>query len=177
GPTAAFVPIVLLIVEKHGGRIEATSIPGQGTEFIVRLHEDAVKTEAPQTETVRGARILLMDDDEAILEVVQALMEESGFEVDTAMDGKRALEMYAEAQKDRPYAVVIMDLLVHHGMGGKEAIKGLLEIDPDAGAIVASGYSDDPIMANYRQYGFAAALHKPYRIEDLIAAISNLRRE
>lgn len=169
------LPTAALIVEKHKGKISASSSPGQGTEFRILLEAEGTKARAPQAATKQGARILLMDDDEAILEVVQALMQEAGYEVDTAMEGKSALDMYAKAKKDRPYAAVIMDLLVHRGMGGKDAIKHLLEMDPRAKAIVASGYSDDPIMANYRQYGFSAALHKPYRIDDLIATIDQLQ--
>lgn len=162
------------IVEKQGSKKDIGRAPDQGMEFPIALHEEVNRTESAQKGARRGKRILLMDDDEAILEVVQALMEEAGFEVDTALDGERALKMYAEAKVDRPYAVVVMDLLVHWGMGGKDAIKRLLEIDPEAKAIVASGHSDDKIMANYRQYGFAAVLHKPYRIEDLIATIGRL---
>jgi CheY-like chemotaxis protein len=115
-----------------------------------------------------------MDDDEAILEVVTSLMADEGFVMGTALEGVAALEMYRKAMETEPYDVVVMDLLVHRGMGGKDAIKKLLEIDPRAKAIVASGYSEDPVMANYASYGFSAALYKPYRIEDLISAIKRL---
>jgi PAS domain S-box-containing protein len=171
------LPTAALIVEKHGGTIEASSTIGKGTEFRIRLREDVSKEDVTPAPTPRGARVLLMDDDEAILEVVQSLMEDEGFEIDTALDGMAAFDLYQRAMADRPYDVVIMDLLVHRGMGGKDAIRKVLEIDPKAKVIVASGYSDDPVMANFRDYGFCAALYKPYRIEDLVAAIHLIREQ
>jgi signal transduction histidine kinase/sensor domain CHASE-containing protein/ActR/RegA family two-component response regulator len=168
------LPTAALIVEKHGGTIEASSDVGRGTEFRVRLSEDIPPKEERAPEVQRPARVLLMDDDEAILEVVTSLMADEGFVMGTALEGVAALEMYRKAMETEPYDVVVMDLLVHRGMGGKDAIKKLLEIDPRAKAIVASGYSEDPVMANYASYGFSAALYKPYRIEDLISAIKRL---
>jgi signal transduction histidine kinase/CheY-like chemotaxis protein len=168
------LPTAALIVEKHGGAIEASSAVGKGTEFRVRLFEDIETKEAKPEGIQRAVRILLMDDDEAILEVVRSLMEDEGYVIGTALDGVAALEMYRKAMAEEPYDVVVMDLLVHRGMGGKDAIKKLLDIDANAKAIVASGYSEDPVMANYASYGFSAALYKPYRIEDLVAAIRKL---
>jgi signal transduction histidine kinase/sensor domain CHASE-containing protein/CheY-like chemotaxis protein len=168
------LPTAALIIQKHGGTIQASSSPGRGTEFRILLRDAEGTPEIMPSVPRRDARILLMDDDESILEVIQALMEESGYDVDTALDGKAALQLYEAAMRDRPYKAVVMDLLVHHGMGGKDAIKSILLTDPGAKVIVASGYSDDPIMANYAAYGFYAALYKPYRIEDLIGLIERI---
>jgi two-component system, cell cycle sensor histidine kinase and response regulator CckA len=86
-----------------------------------------------------------------------------GYESEFANDGDEAIEMYKRAMKsEKPYNAVIMDLTIPGGMGGKEAIKILLEIDPEVKAIVFSGYSEDPVMANFREYGFKGMMPKPF---------------
>ena len=91
-----------------------------------------------------------------------------GFETDYAVDGHAAIEKYKQGMKNgNPYAVVIMDLTVPGGMGGGEAIKKLLEIDPQAKAIVSSGYSNNPIMANFNKFGFKGVISKPFRLNEV----------
>ena len=91
-----------------------------------------------------------------------------GYEAEFASDGSQAIEKFVQAKADgRPFAAVILDLTVPGGMGGKEAIEELLKIDPQVKAIVSSGYSDDPIMADFKKYGFCEVIPKPFRVVEL----------
>lgn len=114
------------------------------------------------------SKILLMDDEEDIRHCIGEALSYVGFDVDLAGDGGEALEMYKKAMKsNKPYKAVILDLVVRGGKGGMETIKKLRKIDPHVKAIVSSGYSNDPVMSDYRQYGFSGAMPKPYEFSDL----------
>jgi len=113
-------------------------------------------------------RILVMDDEEIIQDVLSNMLDFLGYEVDIAADGATALEKYKQAlQSGNSFDLVIMDLTIPGGLGGKEAISDLLGIDPDAKAIVSSGYSNDPVVLNFRDYGFKGVVNKPFKIEEL----------
>lgn len=113
-------------------------------------------------------RILVMDDDEVILQIVGAMLKELGYEVELVLDGEAMLEKYIDAGRSfRPFDAVLMDLTVVGGMGGKEAMEKLLVVDPQARVIVSSGYNNDPVMANYASYGFHGVLAKPYQLPEL----------
>ncbi|OYT49714.1 response regulator [Thermoplasmatales archaeon ex4484_36] len=105
-----------------------------------------------------------MDDQEAVLDSTSLLLKELGFEVETARNGQEAIERYKRAlEEGEAFHAVVMDLTVPGGMGGKEAIKRLKEIDPNVRAIVYTGYSNDPILSSFREYGFSGALKKPFK--------------
>jgi CheY-like chemotaxis protein len=118
---------------------------------------------------VRGSgRVLVMDDEEMVRLVTGEILTELGYEVEFAREGGAAVERYRAARESgQPFDVVIMDLTIAGGMGGKDAIRKLLEYDPAAKAIVSSGYSNDPIMANFREHGFRDVIVKPYKTIDL----------
>ncbi|MEK6817137.1 MAG: response regulator, partial [Nanoarchaeota archaeon] len=100
--------------------------------------------------------------------VAGAMLTHLGYEVGYARDGSEALSLYSQARESAsPYDAVIMDLTIPGGMGGKELINKIRELDQDIKAIVSSGYSNDSIMANYQEFGFAAVITKPYSIRDL----------
>lgn len=123
---------------------------------------------------VAQERVLLMDDEPAIREAVGEMLECLGYEVAVCRDGQGAIECYKQAQvAGTPFDAVLMDLTIVGGMGGKEAIRYLLELDPTVKAVASSGYSDDPVMAYHFEYGFQAVLTKPYTLKDLD---STLRR-
>lgn len=119
------------------------------------------------TSSGRG-RVLVMDDESIVRDIAGEMLRFMGYEVVLAEDGQEALSLYADAKKAGcGFDVVIMDLTVPGGMGGRETIEKLLELDPVVKAIVSSGYSNDPIMSSFHEYGFKGAVAKPYRIEDL----------
>lgn len=164
------------IINNHDGCITVDSELGVGTTFYIYLpacEKEVVTKEEERVKTLEGkGRILLMDDDESILEVTSEVLVYLGYEVEVARDGNEALDLYVKAKECKtPFDVVIIDLTIRGKMGGTETIHRLLRIDPKVKAIVSSGYSDDPIMANYKKYGFCGVVTKPYTIEELSEAL------
>jgi len=113
-------------------------------------------------------RILIMDDEDLILDVVSSMLEYLGYEVELSRNGQEALAIYkASLGTPNPIGAVIMDLTIPGGRGGKEVIRDLMALDPQVRAIVSSGYSNDPIMSNCTEYGFKGVVRKPFKMEDL----------
>lgn len=124
--------------------------------------------------TVNAGKILVMDDEQVVLDVASRLLEHIGCEVECAVNGTDAIKKYRKAiNSDKPFVVVILDLTIPGGLGGKDTMARLLEIDPEVNAIVSSGYSNDPVMANYADYGFCGMLRKPAGLDDLLDAVQN----
>jgi two-component system cell cycle sensor histidine kinase/response regulator CckA len=112
--------------------------------------------------------VLVMDDEEVVREVAGEMLNQIVYEAVMAENGDEAVELYKEnLNNGSPFDVIIMDLTVPGFMGGRETIEKLLEIDPAVKSIVSSGYSNDPIMANYRKYGFMEVIKKPYTVKEL----------
>jgi CheY-like chemotaxis protein len=173
------------IVRKHGGYIFVSSEVGKGSRFAIYLpatgilqaessgsKEEVLQEDANQT---ISRRILIVDDEEAILEVLSQMFRTKGFEVVTATDGNDAIRLYRDAlNSGERFDAVVMDLTIPGGLGGKETIKILRQVDPDVKAIVSSGYFDDPVMAEYAKYGFKGVLPKPYLFPDLYAMVRRI---
>ncbi len=162
------------IIKRHNGYIDAKSEVGAGTTIFIYLpatkSEMPIELEPEPTDSpVRGSgRVLLMDDDETILAVCGELIRKMGYDTVLARDGRETLRIFEESLRNsEKIDAVIMDLVIPGGMGGKECIRELLKIDPSARVIVSSGYSNDPIVADYRKFGFRGVIAKPYRAEDL----------
>lgn len=170
------------IVKKHDGYITVESESGLGTTFYIYL--PASEKEPPKKKKVGKAtlsdsfKILIMDDEEMLSESIANLLGLMGYTAETARDGVEAIELYKKAKGvGRPFDVVVMDLTIPGGMGGKEAIKRLRGIDPDVKAVVSSGYSSDSVMADFGSHGFNGVVVKPYRIEELIDTLNKVIRE
>ena len=160
------------IIKRHDGYITVESQVGVGTTFYIYLPASDKRIEIEEEKVdklLKGkGRILLMDDKEIVLEVMGNMLKYLGYEVAFARNGNEAIGFYKRAKAaGHPFDVVIMDLTIAGGMGGKEAIKKLIEIDPEVKAIVSSGYANDPIMVDFKKYGFSGVIAKPYKIKDL----------
>ncbi|MBU1233504.1 MAG: response regulator, partial [Proteobacteria bacterium] len=161
------------IIRKHDGRIFAQSTPGKQTTFTIFLpasthHEKPMEPAEKHRKSVQSARILVMDDEELVRDVAAAMLVQLGHTPILVNDGTEALKTYQDQMdKNEPVHAVIMDLTIPGGVGGKDAVQDILAIDAKARVIVSSGYSNDPIMANCQQYGFVAAVVKPYQIKEL----------
>jgi len=124
-----------------------------------------------------GGRVLVLDDDPAIIETLGEMLQLIGYQVVTCDDGNQALHLYREAAHEgAPFKLVLMDLTIPGGLGGEAATKRLLQEFPDARVIVVSGYSDSPVMANFADYGFLAAIAKPYTISVVTEVLRGLDR-
>jgi len=172
------------IVKKHEGYITAESESGGGTTFYIYLpasEKDLFRVENIVEEenlaTGRG-KILFMDDQESLRDMVGEMLVYLGYEVVFAREGDEAVELYRKAKESgRDFDAVILDLTIPGGTGGKEAVQKLREIDPGVKAIVSSGYSYDPVMSEYKKYGFNGVVVKPYEIGELSKVLYKVIRE
>lgn len=168
------------IIKSHDGHIRVESELGSGTSFHVYLpaseNTEIEESKEKQDETIPGkGKILVMDDEQSIRLLLCKMLEWAGYEVELAEGGEEAIRIYTQARESaKPFSAVIMDLTIPGGMGGKEAIGKLREIDPDVKAIVSSGYSTDPIMADYKQYGFSGVVAKPYQAGEVEKTLRNV---
>lgn len=167
------------IISKHDGHITVKSAPDIGTIFDIYLPAQPDKKPLEETREsrrhIKRGKVLVMDDEEIVRDVVQRMLEQCGYGVEFAKDGAEAIDLYRSSRESGPpFEAVILDLIVPEKMGGKETIEKLLEIDPAVRAIVSSGYSNDPVMANYRDYGFSSVLSKPYKLDDLCKTLDKL---
>ena len=167
------------IVKRHDGHIGVQSQPGRGAEFIVHLpraHGGANPVVADAPLFARGhGRILFMDDDTAIRAFTEALLAHLGYRVVSCADGGAALTAYRQAlARGERFDAVILDLTVRDGMGGADTLTQLRRLDPAVKAVVSSGYSNDPVMAEYRHYGFSACIAKPYEAESLSRVLNDV---
>ena len=165
------------IVRKHGGYIAVDSKLDQGTTVTIYLPASQRKPELEPKDvfvppaTAQG-RIMIMDDEEMIRNLVERALSRIGYEVVSAEDGDAAVRLYREAKEaGAPIDLIIMDLTIPGGLGGKDAIKEIHKIDPAAKVIVSSGYSNDPVMANFSEYGFCGAMVKPFQMQELMKVV------
>jgi CheY-like chemotaxis protein len=169
------------IIRNHGGYINVES--GQGTGgalfyfYLPASLSPVPETRIPAQDEVLSGKgsILLMDDEKFVREVAGRMLERLGYRVEFAADGADAIDQYRKAQESgREFDAVILDLTVPGGMGGKDAIQKIREIDPKVKAIVSSGYSENRVMSEYKQYGFCGVLPKPYNVQVMSRALQSV---
>lgn len=164
------------IMSKHGGHIAAELLPGTGTAFILHFPCAAGEVRTPSPPPAQAAagagRILVMDDEGPVAKVLTRMIDHLGYRAATVRDGAEAIEACRRALEsgDR-FDAVILDLTVREGMGGLEAQAAIARLDPGAKILVSSGYANDPVMSEFRHRGFHGVLAKPYRLEDVSAAL------
>lgn len=169
------------IIRRHGGHIVVHSVAGAGTTFTFWLPASP-SASIPAGGAVRPvsppgprARLLVMDDEACVRDVAAAILRGAGYDVDLACDGEEAVRAYREAREDgRPCGAVVLDLTVRGGMGGAEAVQRLLDLDPQVRAIVTSGYSANPIMADHRAHGFVDVVAKPFTSHELVNVVQGV---
>ncbi len=167
------------IIQNHNGYLGAQSREGDGSTFYFYL---PATVEPPVAEIRQQGfissgtgKLLLMDDELLILTSLREFLERCGYQVAIAKDGAEAVIFYEQAKKaGAPFDLVMLDLTVPGGIGGKEAVRMILAIDPEAKVIASSGYSDDPVMLDYRNFGFSGVVSKPFKMEALSALIKSL---
>jgi PAS domain S-box-containing protein len=167
------------IVTRHGGHIGVSSRPGEGSVFTVFLPASSGPAASPPKTVpdvdLRGSgRVLVMDDERAIREMIRDILSGYGYEVEVAADGSAAVDTYARALREaKGFDLVILDLTVPGGMGGAWALRELKQLDPHVAALVSSGYSDHAELTHFEEHGFAGMVAKPYRASVLLLAVKN----
>ncbi len=161
------------IVKNHGGLIDVKSQSGKGSTFFVYLPaieagEERFMAFPATAEAARKGRVLVMDDEELVRNIVGIMLKTLGHEVEFAENGEEAAAKYREAMlSDRRFDIVILDLTIRGGMGGEETLRELLALDPEVKAVVSSGYADSATISEYASRGFSACLTKPYEVNAL----------
>jgi len=173
---------VFSIIKRHEGYVTVESEPEKGTSFLIYLpatEKEKEEKEKTEKKLLKGrGKILIMDDKSFVRNTTVKALRLFGYEVEGAVDGEEAIKEFKKANEgDKPFDVVILDLTIPGGMGGEDTLKELREIDPKIKAIVSSGYSEDPVMSEYKKHGFNAIVNKPYQYEELVEAVRKLMKQ
>ena len=169
------------IVEQHGGHIAVDSSPGAGTTVNIYLPVDSVEGKEKSPKGARGnarspmPRVLVMDDEEMLRNLARQMLKRLGYQAKTVKNGVEAIDAVMKQKRTgEPFDMVILDLTIKGGMGGKQTVQELLKIDPNIKTIVSSGYFNDPVISRFEEYGFMGCITKPYKIGNLKETLEKL---
>jgi PAS domain S-box-containing protein len=172
--------IAYSVVQKHLGHLEISSEPGAGTLVRIYLPASTGCAECAPPEDSKAipmghGSILIMDDEMFVLDALAGVITSLGYSVETAADGHEALRRFSDAKAaGRGFDAVILDLTIPGGFGGKQVLSEILKVDPAVKAVATSGYSDDPVMSGPQEFGFKAALRKPFVIDELAQMLQSV---
>jgi PAS domain S-box-containing protein len=181
--TGLGLSISYAVVKDHGGIITVESGKEKGTRFDVYLPAGLIEETIQPSEislvesieTTGFGKLLFMDDDEGVRDVIVDILRHLGYEVEYAREGAEAIRLYTAAlESGAPFDILIADLTVRDGMGGRELIERLRSIDPAIKAVISSGYSNDPVLFDFKKYGFIGMVAKPYKIEELCTVVDRI---
>lgn len=170
------------IIKNHDGLIQVLSTLGKGTIFTIYLPAfSASETQGATTikensspSPIRG-RVLIMDDEEIVRDISVEILECLGCKTAVATNGHEAITLYMRAKEEnKPFDILIMDLTIPGSIGGLETLERLRILDPEVKALVSSGYANNPVMANYKEYGFCGVVPKPFMVEELNKILSTV---
>ncbi len=169
------------IIKKHDGVITVDSIPDQGTTFTLYLPvsdekiDPVIPVSQPSSDGEKG-RILFMDDNDIVREATSSMLQTLGYQVVLTQTGAETVDIVRQsASEGQSFDILLLDITIPGGMGGVETMKELLKISPDICAVVTSGYSDDPVLSNFRDYGFSGCIAKPFSLEELRSVLERVR--
>ncbi len=170
--------IVYSIVKRHNGFISVQSEPGKGTVFEIFLPAEKEEKSMEQSQSneieirneFKNIKILIVDDEELVRNIIKEMLESVGFYVETASNSKEAIEKF----KNGEFHIVILDLTIPGDIDGREIAYRILKINSSAKIILASGYSNDYVIANFKKYGFKGSITKPFKFENLISEIKKV---
>ena len=169
------------IVEKHGGHIAIDSSKGKGTAVNIYLPVEKPETKVETTTEAKAVapsksqRVLVMDDEKMLRKLAQQMLTRLGYDAVTARDGFEAIEIIRQQKESgNPLDIVILDLTIKGGMGGEQTVRELLKIDPNIKTVVSSGYYDDPVISQFKKYGFMESISKPYEMKSLKEILEKL---
>jgi CheY-like chemotaxis protein len=144
----------------------------------MQLNSEFLETSESEKSKFRYGRVLLMDDDDLVREITELMLERLGYDSEVSQEGTEAMNLYEKAMNSvYPFNAVIIDLKVKAGLDGLDTINGLKVMDPQVKAIVSSGFTNDPVMTNFKEYGFQGVLPKPYKMKDIEDALFKISTE
>ena len=175
--------MVHAVVQRHGGSLEVDSQEGRGTAFTVHLVaatgpiDDPKESGVPYDPALVGQRVLLMEDEEDLRDLMVQVLTSLGFEPVACRNGTEAVAAFDKAQAEgKPFSLVVSDLLVPGDMGGREMIAVLRSRPGSFRALAVTGFSTERNSEDFHNQGFDVIVGKPFTVDELKTRIVELMK-